>query len=294
LVLNLMCEASAWAAPGEITQQPEAMVERARSLEANKDSAAADELLDKVVQDPSAEPRWKRLAAHVWAARAIRLAPDPDARSAEAIALAARAAKVFQDTKAGSSKDPAILYDIGMCALLTGSDVDLGLVAIAAASHLQSTNAALAEVGARLSEKANKPRQAAELWAVVATYGKDATTRDRAKMRQRKLSKSATGEVPSPPTLVNEASCVGPLQMHPPQYPREAARAMQEGWVSIHFDLASDGKPVNVTVADSSPEKLFDDAAVTAFKKWSFPTQEQSTRKRQNCTHVLFFRLNAR
>lgn len=172
----------------EDAQHPAVLMARALSFEANDETAAADDVLDKVVRSAAAEPRWKWLAAEVWLDRAQRQTRNFNAPPAEASELAKRAATVLDATHAGASKDVNALYAVGVSSLLMGGQNDRGLSAIAAASHITPTSADLAWVGALLSERDNKLAQADELWSVVAWYGQTAQMRNRAIERRKELA----------------------------------------------------------------------------------------------------------
>ena len=55
-----------------------------------------------------------------------------------------------------------------------------------------------------------------------------------------------------------------------PQYPSSARKNLIEGWVTIQFDIKPDGSTTNVTVLDSKPKTIFDDAARTAVRGWKY------------------------
>ena len=61
-----------------------------------------------------------------------------------------------------------------------------------------------------------------------------------------------------------------PLVRVPPKYPARAARRHIEGWVKVEFTIQTDGSVDNAVVVASSPEAVFDDAALTAIGKWKF------------------------
>lgn len=190
----------------EDPKHPAVLVASALSFEASNDPAAADQALQTVVQSPTAEPRWKWLAAQTWMDRARDQTRNFNAPPADAGALATRAATILDDTQAGSSKDAHALYALGMGSLLMGTQNDRGLAAIAAASHLLPTSAELAWVGAVLSERANRPEQAAELWAVVAWYGQTADMRNRARDRRAQLTAAmSNSEQAGKPSRVRRA-----------------------------------------------------------------------------------------
>ncbi|MFZ2170890.1 MAG: energy transducer TonB [Methylococcaceae bacterium] len=65
-------------------------------------------------------------------------------------------------------------------------------------------------------------------------------------------------------------SGVVPLVRVPPKYPARAASRHIEGWVKVEFTIQTDGSVDDAVVAESEPEDIFDDAALTAIGKWKF------------------------
>jgi protein TonB len=55
-----------------------------------------------------------------------------------------------------------------------------------------------------------------------------------------------------------------------PKYPRSAQRRGTSGWVDIVFTVAMDGSVKDLEVRDSTPEGIFDSAALRAVEKWEF------------------------
>jgi TonB family protein len=60
------------------------------------------------------------------------------------------------------------------------------------------------------------------------------------------------------------------IYVEEPRWPSSALWAGQEGWVLLEFKLDDKGQPVNVTMLDSSPEKVFDSSAIASLPKWVF------------------------
>ncbi len=56
----------------------------------------------------------------------------------------------------------------------------------------------------------------------------------------------------------------------PPIYPPKALLKNTEGWVQVMISVNAMGLVSEVTVLDSYPARLFDEAAVKAVRKWSF------------------------
>jgi protein TonB len=55
-----------------------------------------------------------------------------------------------------------------------------------------------------------------------------------------------------------------------PKYPRSRDARTTRGWVQLEFTVNADGSTSDVRVADSSPPEVFDEAAMTAARKWRF------------------------
>jgi protein TonB len=56
----------------------------------------------------------------------------------------------------------------------------------------------------------------------------------------------------------------------PPQYPVDAARKRQTGWVELQFVIGADGRVRDVEVSQASPPRVFDREAVRAMQQWTF------------------------
>jgi len=88
---------------------------------------------------------------------------------------------------------------------------------------------------------------------------------------------AATSAPPPKPRPVNvreqtpvAASSLTRTKYVAPKYPRAAQRRGQSGWVDIVFTVAVDGSVKDIEVLNSSPEGVFDGAAVRAVEKWAF------------------------
>lgn len=71
----------------------------------------------------------------------------------------------------------------------------------------------------------------------------------------------SVGELDSPLTI---------LVRIPPVYPIAAKRRGVEGWVRVRFIVNEDGSVSNITIAESEPLKLFDDAVIRSVSGWRF------------------------
>ncbi|MEM6576635.1 MAG: TonB family protein [Pseudomonadota bacterium] len=61
-----------------------------------------------------------------------------------------------------------------------------------------------------------------------------------------------------------------------PEYPREAARLQQEGWVDLRLTVGPNGRVSDVDVLDAKPRQLFDAAARRAARQWRFEPPAKS------------------
>ncbi len=55
-----------------------------------------------------------------------------------------------------------------------------------------------------------------------------------------------------------------------PSYPEQASRDGVEGYVVVGYDVTSDGSVTNVSVVESRPAGVFDEAAMAAIRQWRF------------------------
>lgn len=55
-----------------------------------------------------------------------------------------------------------------------------------------------------------------------------------------------------------------------PEYPVEAMRTRQQGWVEVDFRIGADGEVGDVRVVGSRPGRIFDRAAIRAIQGWRF------------------------
>lgn len=60
------------------------------------------------------------------------------------------------------------------------------------------------------------------------------------------------------------------LRSVPPEYPYGARRSRTEGKIVIRLLVRKDGKPDHLTIHSSSPEGIFDTAALNSARRWRF------------------------
>jgi len=65
-------------------------------------------------------------------------------------------------------------------------------------------------------------------------------------------------------------SSVSPIVRVNPGLPSEAARNKTPGYATMEFDIAEDGKPININVIESFPNDLFHRVSIKALKKWRY------------------------
>jgi protein TonB len=61
-----------------------------------------------------------------------------------------------------------------------------------------------------------------------------------------------------------------------PEYPREAMRSRQQGWVEVEFTIGRDGTVSDVQVVASRPSRVFDRAAQQAISGWRFEPRSEN------------------
>ncbi len=65
-----------------------------------------------------------------------------------------------------------------------------------------------------------------------------------------------------------------PIVQVSPKYPKSAIDNSLSGFVSLRFKVDSNGNVRDITILDSGPEGIFDEAAVKALSQWNFEPQK--------------------
>lgn len=86
---------------------------------------------------------------------------------------------------------------------------------------------------------------------------------------------TATPTTPEPAAPVaaapaGETRGARPLRQVQPEYPIEAARKRQEGWVELEFTIGTDGRVTEVSVLRAQPARVFNREATRAMQQWTF------------------------
>ncbi len=83
-----------------------------------------------------------------------------------------------------------------------------------------------------------------------------------------------------------------PLVRIQPQYPRRAAIAKIEGYVTVEFTITETGSVTDPTVIDAKPPRVFDREAIRAILKWKFkPRVVDGQAISRRATQTLDFKL---
>lgn len=76
---------------------------------------------------------------------------------------------------------------------------------------------------------------------------------------------------PAQPTnTIVQAAELPRIRQVAPRYPARAAMNGTEGWVDIEFTIGPDGVPTNLSVKESRPRQIFNQAALQALEQWRF------------------------
>lgn len=132
-------------------------------------------------------------------------------------------------------------------------------------------------------EALQKTQKAAELaaakQAAAAKAAQDAAAQARAASEAAAAAKTAAVQprqqraeaVPPPaPKPVGETHGAKVVKMAAAQYPIAAARNQTSGYATVEFTVTATGAVSNVHVVDSSPRRVFDQAAIQAIKNSKF------------------------
>ncbi|MFW8589998.1 energy transducer TonB [Glaciecola sp. 2405UD65-10] len=72
---------------------------------------------------------------------------------------------------------------------------------------------------------------------------------------------------------VENRQTIAPIVKFDPKYPLKASKQGIEGFCKLSFDLANKeafAKPMNIKVIECTPSGVFEDASISALRKWIF------------------------
>jgi protein TonB len=156
--------------------------------------------------------------------------------------------------------------------------------AAAATSQTQSQQQAAATAPAAAAPAAAAPTPApaaapppAETAAAPAPAPRPAST----------TASATPAAAPAAPAAGGDTRAAEVVKTSPPEYPPDAVRKHQEGWVEVEFTVMPDGTVANATVVNANPARIFNSAALRAVERWTFkprtdngtPTQEKMRRR---------------
>jgi protein TonB len=81
---------------------------------------------------------------------------------------------------------------------------------------------------------------------------------------------STTPATETPPKPTGETRDARVVRQVPPEYPTQAMRKRQEGWVELEFTIGTDGRVKDVAVVRAQPPRIFDKEAVRAVQQFTF------------------------
>jgi len=77
-----------------------------------------------------------------------------------------------------------------------------------------------------------------------------------------------------------------------PDYPPDAVRKHQEGWVEVEFTVMPDGSVSGATVVNANPARVFNSSAIRAVERWTFkPRTENGTPASEKMRRRIEFKL---
>ncbi len=118
--------------------------------------------------------------------------------------------------------------------------------------------------------------QAAAAQAAAAQAGTDAPPGSAAASRPAPTAPTrapqpiAATPAPAPAAPSGETRDARVVRQVPPEYPTQAARKRQTGWVELEFTVGADGKVKDVAVVRAQPPRVFDREAIRAVQQWTF------------------------
>ena len=134
---------------------------------------------------------------------------------------------------------------------------------------------------ATAAANANNAQNAASTSSTPATPGEAATAGTAATPKPASATATpaaATAATATPPPAATAAPASAGGESHgaevvkttAPEYPPDAARKHQEGWVEVEFTITADGQVAGATVVNANPARVFNASAIRAVQSWTF------------------------
>jgi periplasmic protein TonB len=134
---------------------------------------------------------------------------------------------------------------------------------------------------ATAAANANNAQNAASTSSTPATPGEAATPGTAAAPKPASATATpapTTAAAATPPPAATAAPSSAGGESHgaevvktsAPEYPPDAARKHQEGWVEVEFTITADGQVAGATVVNANPARVFNASAIRAVQSWTF------------------------
>ncbi|MGA9333487.1 MAG: energy transducer TonB, partial [Rudaea sp.] len=95
-----------------------------------------------------------------------------------------------------------------------------------------------------------------------------------------------------PPAAVGETHPAELIKAPPPEFPPDAYRRNQSGWVEVIFTVTPEGKVTDAKINADQPRYIFDRAALAAVRKWTFkPRMQDGKAVEERVTRRIEFKL---
>jgi TonB family protein len=152
------------------------------------------------------------------------------------------------------SADPTRAEIVELNSLLAIKLVDQSKVALSAQQFdkAKQLTTAARETGVRSQD------------AAIAQLERDIDTQRKAATVAKPVTTAAAAVAPVAATSLKRTKTVAP------EFPESARRKGITGWVEVVFTVTPKGLVTDAEVRSSSPEEVFDDAAIKAVKQWRF------------------------
>jgi protein TonB len=113
---------------------------------------------------------------------------------------------------------------------------------------------------------------------------------DQRRQAQQQAAAAQAKPAPAPVVAASAAIALKRTKTVAPSFPESARKAGLSGWVEVSFTVTPKGEVTDVNVRNSSPENVFDDAAVKAVKQWRFepPTHDGQATSQRSMVRLKF------